>query len=55
MQKLWIWICKNLHDVKKQAPFFLIIHKMFVKKFDLIKIREKLQVEDYISSYLYFV
>lgn len=26
---------------------------MFVKKFDLIKIREKVEVEDYISLYIF--
>lgn len=39
--------------MQKQAPFFKIIHKMFVKKFDLIKIREKVEVEDYISLYIF--
>lgn len=54
MQKLCIWICKNLRDMRKQAPFFLIIHKMFVKNLILHKNpRRKVEIEDYISSSIF--
>lgn len=40
--------------MRKQAPFFLIIHKMFVKNLILHKNpRRKVEIEDYISSSIF--